>query len=724
MSNTSTHRVPSQAESSGNGQLQDHLDEWTFVFPDEPELKLGLERTNRKLAAILYGAIPMNWRDNKKALVIELPTYEKEAKAEAKAILAQGASLVHLWRVTQEEWDDFSLRLIGFVQPWKHNGETILKIGLKPPCPQILITTDEMDVNNQAISSLSRDEDIYRFGFKLARVAYDSEGTRGIEYPDGPTPIISTLGTATLRERMASTANWIKKVSIGEGKTKEVPTHPPAWSVAAVHERGIYPGIRPIVGVIESPAIRPDGSILDKPGYDPATRLFFQPNCNYEPIPRNPTLDDAKAAVEDLLDLVNDFPFKDETHKHAWLCHLLTLIGRSSFRGPAPICAVDGNMRGAGKGMLINIIGIIATGRRMPLSTWPSNRDADEEIRKRITALVLKGARMTFLDNVDAPLGGAPLDAALTGDTWEDRLLGRNESTPPLPLNLVWFATGNNLTYRGDCIRRVVAARLMSPTDSPEERTDFKYPDLLAHVTIHRARYVKDALTILRAYHVAGKPKQVTPLGSFGEWSRAIVDPIVWATGINPLDVRAGIKDSDVSLQRHVALVEGWLELPGGNKGLTAATALSYLKKEDANAKYPILSAILPELTDKGDLPSARSLGRYLMSVKDKPVGDHVMVACPPKNHVIAWKVVTRSPQGFEGFEGFICGLTREKAGQKIGEERQSKPANPSNPAPAPPLPINDTPSARLLAEWAREDAERRSWTEPVDECHDDELPF
>jgi hypothetical protein len=44
--------------------------------------------------------------------------------------------------------------------------------------------------------------------------------------------------------------------------------------VAAVHARGIWDGIRHLEAVINFPVLRPDGTVLDRPGYDAGTGLY------------------------------------------------------------------------------------------------------------------------------------------------------------------------------------------------------------------------------------------------------------------------------------------------------------------------------------------------------------------------------------------------------------------------------------------------------------------
>ena len=226
-----------------------------------------------------------------------------------------------------------------------------------------------------------------------------------------------------------------------------------------------------------------------------------------------------------------DFPFKSDAHKAVWLTGLQTVTGVALFHGPAPLFAFDGNAPGSGKTKEADLIAVVASGRRMPRSTLPGGESADEEIRKAITSLAMQGERFVLLDNVDCDLGGPALDAAMTGDTWKDRLLGTN-SVPEIPMKTVWFASGNNIGFRGDFVGRASVSRLETQEEKPEERTDFKYPDLLRHALQNRSQILRAALLILRAHRANGRPKFAKPLGSFENWTYAIVDPVYWITGV------------------------------------------------------------------------------------------------------------------------------------------------------------------------------------------------
>ena len=538
--------------------------------------------------------------------------------------------------------------------------------------PEIRITTAEKEVNDQAVAALATDPDIYRLGFVLATILQEGDAPRGVEYKDGPPPQISPIEPATLRERMAQSANWIGMKARGD-QVELVPRHPPIWSVNAVHKRRNLAGIRPIVGVIETATIRRDGSILIVPGYDAATRLYLHPNVQIDAIPDRPSLQDARVALATIDDLIADFPFRNESHKLIWLIGLFTVLARASFDGPAPLIAFDGNCPGSGKSKLADLIATVASGRRMPRSIWPSGHHADEEVRKRITSMALAGERFTLLDNVDSPLGGGPLDAALTSDTWKDRALGSNTMTPELPLLMVWFASGNNIQFRGDFIRRALPCRLESPLENPEERTGFKYPDLLGHALTVRGPIIRSALIIIRAYQIAGRPAIVSPLGSFEGWSRAIADPVAWITGVDPFEVRTEVKASDQGSQLRGALVQGWSELPGADNGLTVADALKLLRDDKDCLHYGTLRSALMEMSDKADLPSAKSIGRILKTTQGRILGDLVLRGAPDLHtKVFTWKVVRHpadkpaSNAGFAGFAVFASSGSQVRSGAGV----------------------------------------------------------
>ena len=242
--------------------------------------------------------------------------------------------------------------------------------------PTIEITTEEHEVNDQAIAALANDPDLYQRGHLLVRVL--REGPRPDDMETGRDPgglTIVPIHAATLRERLTKYASWIKWKK-EDGEWILAPAHPPDWSVQAVLNRGSWEGVRFLEGVTEVPLLRADGTVLEVPGYDRRSGILYLPEILYPKVPDAPTRDDAAAAANVLLDVVVDFPFKGPEHKSAWLAALLTPLARPAVAGCAPLFVFDANAAGTGKSMLCDIIALVGTvvGRWAGLPTRPPRR--------------------------------------------------------------------------------------------------------------------------------------------------------------------------------------------------------------------------------------------------------------------------------------------------------------------------------------------------------------
>jgi hypothetical protein len=510
-----------------------------------------------------------------------------------------------------------------------------LKACAPPPAPahrpEILIHTKRAEVNNEAIAALTADPTLYQRGHMLVRVLRDEGSRKRIVSRPHRSPVITPLPAATLGERLTVVADWKKDVMRKNGDIVRVAAHPPGWTISGVSERGTWEGIRHLEGVVEAPTLRPDGSILDRPGFDEATGLLYEPSVAFEPIEEWVELAAAQAHAAAILELLDDFPFAGCEHKAAWLAGLLSPLARFAFSGPCPLFMLEASAAGSGKSMLGDIIAIITTGRNMARGSYPE--DDDTEMRKAITSIALAGDRLIMFDNIaeGGIFGCAALDRALTGETWKDRILGRSEMTPELPLHTVFYATGNNVGMKGDTHRRIIPIRLQPDVEKPEERDDFKIPDLLAHVRQHRGCLIARALSILRAFACAGFPQaKLIPFGSYEGWSRVVRQAVVWATGDDPCATRKGLLPSDRGTDSLLGLLDGWAALPGGTDaagGVTAADALAMLVPASISAPqpYPALNATLRSLTKNNQLPSSRVLAGRLRTARGRVVNGRAM---------------------------------------------------------------------------------------------------
>ncbi len=102
---------------------------------------------------------------------------------------------------------------------------------------------------------------------------------------------IFEVGEFALAERIASAACVMK---FDARVNDDVVTNPPTWLVKTLQQRIGHFRFDILTAIINAPTLRPDGSLLDMPGYDDATGLFFDPRGVVFPkIPENPTRRDA-----------------------------------------------------------------------------------------------------------------------------------------------------------------------------------------------------------------------------------------------------------------------------------------------------------------------------------------------------------------------------------------------------------------------------------------------
>ncbi|HEY6461143.1 MAG TPA: bifunctional DNA primase/polymerase [Polyangiaceae bacterium] len=302
---------------------------------------------------------------------------------------------------------------------------------------------------------------------------------------------------------------------------------------------GRWREIRPISGLTESPIFRPDGTIMQEAGYDPATGYLFRPSIEYPRVPDQPTQDDAKAALAKLQHVFCDFPYVSRAARVVPIAALLTILARSAIDGNVPVFAFEASIQGAGKTLQGDLVHIIATGRMPPHSSFPHDED---EQRKTILSCALSASPVAFFDNVKGVFGGEALEAAVTSGEIKQRILGASvDSVVPWLATII--VTGNNMTMTEDMLRRSLLCRIEPDVEDPTKRKTFAHPneedprDLPTWVKDERADLIVAALTILRAYALKQYPDaQTGMMQSFNAWSRIVPGAIAFAGGANVLE--------------------------------------------------------------------------------------------------------------------------------------------------------------------------------------------
>ena len=263
-----------------------------------------------------------------------------------------------------------------------------------------------------------------------------------------------------------------------------VPIDPPRSVATTVLSRDGEWMLPPLAGVITTPTMRPDGSILSEPGWDPDTRLLLLDPPIMPLLVANPTREDALAALALIEDLLVDFPFVDDGSSSVALSALITPIVRGAMP-VAPLHAMRAPSPGSGKSYLVDLASAIATGQRCPVIA--AGRSG-EETEKRLGAAMLAGYPLISIDNLNGCLGGDALCQLIERPRVSIRPLGRSELVT-IESRATVYATGNNIQPTGDVIRRVITSSLDPNLERPELRAFKRDPFALVSVEFYISTY-------------------------------------------------------------------------------------------------------------------------------------------------------------------------------------------------------------------------------------------
>ena len=418
--------------------------------------------------------------------------------------------------------------------------------------PRIEVSHDVADVVDQAQSALLEAGKIYVRGAMLVHIVRDYSGLKWLRVAAG-TPMICQALNDWLWERMSSSAKWMKLDRRGE---KWVESKPPAWApkVLAARKEWTFPVLD---GCSDMPVLRPDGTIHIEPGYDVGSRTFFAPGETWPRIKSEPTRQDARAALAELLEPFGGFPFVADSDRYAVVAFILSIIARSAIDGPVPAFKFGANTPGSGKGLCADVAAIIATGSETSKMAHTPN---EEETRKRVFALAISAPAVVMVDNIEGTFGGPTWAMLLTAGQITDRVLGVSEDRT-VPVRSVICLTGNNIQFVGDTGRRIIPIDLDPKCEHPQDRKGFRHPDVKGYVSANRVRLASSALTLLRGYFGAGQPQHDKPqYGSFERWDRVVRGALIWAGGIDVLDgvKRLRFEGHDHDAERLRALTSAW----------------------------------------------------------------------------------------------------------------------------------------------------------------------
>jgi hypothetical protein len=488
-------------------------------------------------------------------------------------------------------------------------------VRVDPSLPVIRLDQDLHVIVEQAMRAVATDPLLFSKGDQLVRIL-----------TEGGSPRLVALGSAQLREVLSVRARW----------TKDDPVHPPAGVATALIKRGAWNHIRELRALTAFPVLSAHGELRTEEGYDDSTRTLFRAACEVS-VRERPTQKDARAACALLLGLVSDFPFVGAAHRSAWLAALLTPLSRFMHDGNTPLVVIQANMPGSGKSTLAQLIATIVNGGSAPVMAC----EKGEPNRKEILSKLRGAPSVALIDNVVGRFGGPNMATLITARSFEDRSLGHLK-TLSAPNDTTWMMTGNRITLAQDMARRCLHIRLQCNEEKPHLRDGFKYPNLMDHAREHRGELLSAALTILKAYAVAGMSEvELEPWGSFEEWSRIVRGALVWCRLPDPASTRHELEDeAEEGVTEHARLVEAWeqLQMAMGRKiGSTVKDALAFLERKPDAA--PLLREVLDGMRRGKSDPDPLIIARRLREAKDRNIGGKMLRSTGNPKEALRWCV-------------------------------------------------------------------------------------
>jgi len=387
--------------------------------------------------------------------------------------------------------------------------------------PTIRVVRGEIHrIVDMAERELASAQQYYQRGGIIVSVYTDpSTNETLIQGVSQPALVRALSGAATWEQFDARSKGWVR-------------VDPPARHASILFDSNSYRYLPIINGLARQPYLRPDGSLMKLAGYDVETGMFGVFDSRKFLIPGKPTQEEAEAALNFLNDLLSEFCFATREDRSAALSAFLTAAIRSSLKN-APMLHVRAHAVGSGKSYLCSLISAFATPQRGTPTTFPAD---DEECRKLLLAELLRSPAVVEFDNLTSDiLPHKSLCSALTSEFITGRILGVSK-TATVSTRVLFLSSGNNIAPIKDMARRCITINLNPEVEIPAART-FKRPNLISEVIKGRERYTSAAITVIRAWIVAKKPRaECKSFAGFGDWSDLCRQPLLWLGYADPAE--------------------------------------------------------------------------------------------------------------------------------------------------------------------------------------------
>ena len=486
--------------------------------------------------------------------------------------------------------------------------------------PTIRIVAGEIHrVVDAAERELAKSRRHYQRGGLIVTVVTDP-GTRETR--------VQNISQPALVRALAGAATWERF----DGRSEDwVRSDPPARHTAVLFDSTSYPHLPVLNGLARQPYLRPDGSLMTAAGFDSTIGMFGVFDAREFIVPDNPTRAQAEAGLVLLNDLLAEFSFAGESDLAAALVAMLTATVRPSL-AHAPMFHARAHMVGSGKSYLCELITAFATPQRGTPTTFPAD---DEECRKMLLAELLRAPAVVEFDNLTGDLlAHKSLCTVLTSEFISGRILGVSK-TATVSTRTLFLSSGNNVGPVRDMTRRCISIRLDPGCETPAARS-FKRPELVREVLLERGRYVSAALTIVRAWIVAGRPKTTCKsLAGYGDWSDLCRQPLLWLNCADPTVSVFEAMSEDPDRETLGRLLMAWQSI----FGKTPAMVRDAMKQASVfHDEHELLEVLRDIAEERGEI-NRRKLGWWIRRHAGRIVDGLRFVRASGNRSAEAWQV-------------------------------------------------------------------------------------
>ncbi len=459
----------------------------------------------------------------------------------------------------------------------------------------------------------------YQRGGLIVTVVTDP-GTRETSVQDISKPALvrALAGAATWERFDARSEDWVR-------------TDPPDRHSTVLFDSTSYHHLPVLSGLARQPYLRADGSLMTAAGYDSSSSMFGVFDAREFSVLDNPSLADAKAALSLLQDLLTEFSLPRDTDLAATLSAMLTGAVRPSLPH-APMFHVRAHMVGSGKSYLCELITAFATPQRGTPTSFPAD---DEECRKLLLAELLRAPAVIEFDNLTGDLvAHKSLCTVLTSEHMSGRILGASK-TATVNTRALFLSSGNNVGPVQDMTRRCITIHLDPGCEVPAARS-FKRPELVRDVLRERGRYIAAALTIVRAWILAGRPKaDCKSMAGYGDWSDLCRQPLLW---LGLADATESVFESmteDPDRETLGRVLTGWQSAFGNG----AAMVRDAVRVSEFGNDHAELREVMHDIADERGQINRRRFGWWIKRHAGRIVEGRRFVRTNSSRSAEVWKV-------------------------------------------------------------------------------------